>query len=103
MTLRFRVIPGTPIDENELIANQITRITNAITATDLERTRLLDAYQAGPLELGEPTPQHRHDHHQTRRAPRREEHARRAKLRARDREPPTPRTGQLRRTRRFFP
>jgi site-specific DNA recombinase len=49
------VITGTPIDENELIANQIKRITNAITAAELERTRLLDAYQAGLLELDELT------------------------------------------------
>jgi site-specific DNA recombinase len=49
------VITGAPIDENELIANQIKRITNAITAAELERTRLLDAYQAGLLELDELT------------------------------------------------
>ena len=49
------VITGAPIDENELIANQIKRITNAIAAAELERTRLLDAYQAGLLELDELT------------------------------------------------
>jgi hypothetical protein len=49
------VITGAPIDENELIANQITRITNAIAAAEVERSRLLDAYQAGLLELDELT------------------------------------------------
>jgi site-specific DNA recombinase len=49
------VITGAPIDENELIANQITRITNTIAAAELERSRLLDAYQAGLLELDELT------------------------------------------------
>jgi len=49
------VITGTPIDENELIANQIKRITNAVTAAELEWTRLLDAYQAGLVELDELT------------------------------------------------
>jgi site-specific DNA recombinase len=49
------VITGTPIDENDLIANQTTQITNAIAAAELERSRLLDAYQAGLLELDELT------------------------------------------------
>lgn len=49
------MIAGTPVDENELIANQLKRIANAAGAVELERTRLLGAYQAGLLELDELT------------------------------------------------
>ncbi|MGI8712743.1 MAG: recombinase family protein, partial [Solirubrobacteraceae bacterium] len=49
------VIAGRPIDENELIADQLKRITNAVQTADHERARLLDAYQAGLLDLDELT------------------------------------------------
>lgn len=49
------VIAGTPLDEDELIANQLNRISTSVQAAELERTRLLDAYQAGLLELDELT------------------------------------------------
>jgi site-specific DNA recombinase len=49
------VITSTPLDENELIANQLTRLSSALQATERERTRLLDAYQAELLDLDELT------------------------------------------------
>jgi len=48
------LIAGTP-DPNELIATQLKRLDTAIDANERERTRLLDAYQAGLIELGELT------------------------------------------------
>ncbi|MBD0282659.1 MAG: recombinase family protein [Thermoleophilaceae bacterium] len=44
-----------PPNEDELIASQLQRVESALEATDRERTRLLDAYQAGLLELDELT------------------------------------------------
>ena len=49
------VITATPPHEDELIANQLKRLTGALDATELERSRLVDAYQAGLLELDELT------------------------------------------------
>ena len=48
------VIAGAP-DENELVATQLKRLDTAIDAKERERTRLLDAYQAGLIELDELT------------------------------------------------
>ncbi len=48
------VLTGAP-DENELIAGQLKRLTNAIDTKQSERARLLDAYQAGLLNLDELT------------------------------------------------
>ena len=48
------VLAGTP-DENELITGQLKRLSAAIDAKQSERARLLDAYQAGLLDLGELT------------------------------------------------
>jgi site-specific DNA recombinase len=49
------VIAGAPADENELVAAQLKRLDRALDASERERTRLLDAYQAGLLELDELT------------------------------------------------
>ena len=49
------VIAGTPADENELVATQLRRLDAALDGNERERTRLLDAYQAGLLELDELT------------------------------------------------
>ena len=49
------VIAGTPADENELVAAQLRRLDTALDGNERERTRLLDAYQAGLLELDELT------------------------------------------------
>jgi hypothetical protein len=49
------VIAGAPLDENELIAAQLKRLDGALQSSERERTRLLDAYQAGLLELEELT------------------------------------------------
>jgi site-specific DNA recombinase len=48
------VLAGAP-DENELIAGQLKRLTTAIDTKHSERARLLDAYQAGLLNLDELT------------------------------------------------
>ena len=48
------VLTGAP-DENELVAAQLKRLDTAIEAKERERARLLDAYQAGLLELEELT------------------------------------------------
>ena len=48
------LIAGAP-DQNELVATQLKRLDTAIDANGRERTRLLDAYQAGLIELGELT------------------------------------------------
>ena len=48
------VIAGAP-DENQLVATQLGRLDSAIDAKARERTRLLDAYQAGLIELDELT------------------------------------------------
>ena len=48
------VLTGAP-DENELVAAQLGRLDTAIEAKERERARLLDAYQAGLLELEELT------------------------------------------------
>ena len=48
------VLAGAP-DENELIAGQLKRLDNTIDAKQAERARLLDAYQAGLLDLDELT------------------------------------------------
>ena len=49
------VIAGTPADENELVAAQLKRLDSALQTNERERARLLDAYQAGLLELDELT------------------------------------------------
>ena len=49
------VIAGTPADENELVTAQLRRLDTALDGNERERTRLLDAYQAGLLELDELT------------------------------------------------
>ena len=48
------VLTGAP-DENKLIAGQLKRLDTAIDAKQSERARLLDAYQAGMLDLDELT------------------------------------------------
>ena len=48
------VLTGAP-DENQLIAGQLKRLNTAIDAKQSERARLLDAYQAGLLNLDELT------------------------------------------------
>jgi len=48
------VIAGAP-DENQLVATQLKRLDTAIDTMERERSRLLDAYQAGLLELEELT------------------------------------------------
>ena len=48
------VLAGAP-DENELIARQLKRLDTAIDAKQRERARLLDAYQAGLIDLDELT------------------------------------------------
>ena len=48
------VLTGAP-DENELVAAQLKRLDTALEAKERERARLLDAYQAGLLELHELT------------------------------------------------
>ena len=48
------VLTGAP-DENELVTAQLKRLDTAIEAKERERARLLDAYQAGLLELEELT------------------------------------------------
>jgi site-specific DNA recombinase len=48
------VIAGAP-DENQLVATQLKRLDTAIATTERERTRLLDAYQAGLIDLDELT------------------------------------------------
>jgi site-specific DNA recombinase len=47
------VIGAAPPDENELIAAQLRHLESALEATERERSRMLDAYQAGLLELDE--------------------------------------------------
>ena len=49
------MIAGTPADENELVTAQLRRLDTALDSNERERTRLLDAYQAGLLELDELT------------------------------------------------
>jgi site-specific DNA recombinase len=49
------VIAGAPADENELVAAQLKRLESALQSNERERARLLDAYQAGLLELDELT------------------------------------------------
>jgi len=49
------VIAGTPTDENELVAAQLKHLVRALETSERERGRLLDAYQAGLLELHELT------------------------------------------------
>ena len=48
------LLAGAP-DENELVAAQLKRLDAAIDAKQRERARLLDAYQAGLMELGDLT------------------------------------------------
>ena len=48
------LLAGAP-DENELIAAQLKRLDSTIDTKERERARLLDAYQAGLMELGELT------------------------------------------------
>jgi hypothetical protein len=49
------VIAGTPADENELVTVQLKQLDTALDGNEREHTRLLDAYQAGLLELDELT------------------------------------------------
>ena len=49
------VIAGAPANENELVAAQLKRLDSALDSNERERTRLLDAYQAGLLDLNELT------------------------------------------------
>ena len=49
------VIAGAPADENELVAAQLKRLDSALQSNERERARLIDAYQAGLLELDELT------------------------------------------------
>ncbi|MGH2864852.1 MAG: recombinase family protein, partial [Solirubrobacteraceae bacterium] len=45
------VITSAPVDENELISEQLGRLDRALDGIEHERTLLLDAYQAGLLQL----------------------------------------------------
>ena len=54
MAAETAVLTGAP-DENELVAAQLKHLDTAIDAKERERARLLDAYQAGLLELQELT------------------------------------------------
>ncbi len=49
------VIAGAPADENELVAAQLRRLDSALDSNERERGRLLDAYQAGLIDLDELT------------------------------------------------
>ena len=49
------VIAGAPVDENQLVAAQLDRLDTVLQSSERERTRLLDAYQAGLLELDDLT------------------------------------------------
>jgi site-specific DNA recombinase len=49
------VIAGAPANENELVAAQLKRLDSALHSNERERARLIDAYQAGLLELDELT------------------------------------------------
>ena len=49
------MIAGAPADENELVAAQLKRLDSALQSNERERARLIDAYQAGLLELAELT------------------------------------------------
>ena len=49
------VLAGAPADENELVAAQLKRLDRVLEGSERERNRLLDAYQAGLLELDELT------------------------------------------------
>ncbi len=49
------VIAGAPADENELVATQLKRLDSGLRSNERERARLIDAYQAGLLELDELT------------------------------------------------
>ena len=49
------VIAGAPANENELVAAQLKRLDSALQTNERERARLIDAYQAGLLELDELT------------------------------------------------
>jgi hypothetical protein len=49
------VIAGAPADENDLVAAQLKRLDSALQSNERERARLIDAYQAGLLELNELT------------------------------------------------
>ena len=49
------VIAGAPANENELVAAQLKRLDSALQTNERERARLIDAYQAGLLELAELT------------------------------------------------
>ena len=49
------VIAGEPANENELVAAQMKRLDSALQTNERERARLIDAYQAGLLELDELT------------------------------------------------
>ena len=49
------MIAGAPADENELVLAQLKRLDNALQSHERERARLIDAYQAGLLELEELT------------------------------------------------
>jgi len=49
------VIAGAPANENELVATQLKRLDSALQTNERERARLIDAYQAGLLELDELT------------------------------------------------
>jgi len=50
-----RAVLASAPDENELIARQLNRLDAALDAKHAERARLLDAYQAGLLDLQELT------------------------------------------------
>ena len=49
------VIAGAPATENELVAAQLKRLDSALQSNERERARLIDAYQAELLDLGELT------------------------------------------------
>ena len=50
-----RAVLANAPDENELITRQLNRLDAALDAKHAERARLLDAYQAGLLDLQELT------------------------------------------------
>ena len=49
------VIAGAPANENEIVVAQLKRLDSSLQSNERERARVIDAYQAGLLELDELT------------------------------------------------
>jgi hypothetical protein len=90
------VIAGGPGSENELVAAQLKRVDSAFDSSEHERTRLLDACQAGLVEPEKLTRRTATVTAQRDKLVPREGHAHQAQRRACHREPPPPATCRLR-------